>query len=341
MKRITLGLLLLAAALCLPAAEPKDNDNDFYNNTPYTELGTPTLTVDGEVQNPGPLSLDKLPLHTILYRETRLVDGKKEFGGAFRYEGVALSDILNGVQVQKKNQAEFNLPLDLLVVVENQAGERVVLSWGEIFYPAVRHRVLIALRAAPIVPTKTGKVWQVPSAPRLVCGDDLVSIRNLAAPSRLTILSVPHAYTVNRAIDPLYAGAIELSGADGKVCGKIRSLPGKAEQRTYAECFYGRGMGFHGYEEFHGALLKDVLLATFPAAPAALKQGYFVLVGADGYRIAVTAAELYNRNDRNEPLLIDRGVGEKGGRFSLFPAMDFFSDRAVKAVQYIRFDSIK
>ena len=341
MKRLSSILVLLALVMIAPASEVKDTDNDFYNNTPYTELGTPELTVDGEVLSAGKMALGELPLRTIIYRETRLVDGKKEFGGAFRYEGYALSDILNTVQLQKKNQAEFNLPLDLLLAVENAAGEKVVLSWGELFYPSVQHRILIAVRAAPIVPTKTGKIWQVPSAPRLICGADLASARNLSAPRRLTVISVPHSFPVTRNIDPLYAGVIQLTGADGRGIGKIRSLPGRAEERTYPECFYGRGMGFHGYEEFQGRLLRDVLAGTFAPTPDTLKKGYFVIVGADGYRIAVSASELYNRNDRNELLLIDRGVGENGGRFSLFPAVDFFSDRAVKAVQEIRYDTIR
>jgi hypothetical protein len=42
-------------------------------------------------------------------------------------------------------------------------------------------------------------------------------------------------------------------------------------------------------------------------------------------------------NDQAEFLLIDLGQGQSGGRYSVFPAADFFSDRAIKAVQEIHF----
>jgi hypothetical protein len=42
-----------------------------------------------------------------------------------------------------------------------------------------------------------------------------------------------------------------------------------------------------------------------------------------------------NRNDQQEILLIDRDNYEGAGRFSLFPACDFFSDRAIKAIMEI------
>jgi hypothetical protein len=68
-----------------------------------------------------------------------------------------------------------------------------------------------------------------------------------------------------------------------------------------------------------------------------MKTGYFVLFSVDGYRIALSYSKLCNRNDQAEFLLIDQGQGKSGGRYSVFPAADFFSDRAIKAVQEIHF----
>ena len=42
-----------------------------------------------------------------------------------------------------------------------------------------------------------------------------------------------------------------------------------------------------------------------------------------------------NRNDQEEVLLIQYGEGSDGGKFRLFPAGDFFSDRAIKAISEI------
>ncbi|MCK7537686.1 MAG: hypothetical protein MZV63_45405 [Marinilabiliales bacterium] len=59
------------------------------------------------------------------------------------------------------------------------------------------------------------------------------------------------------------------------------------------------------------------------------------LAGVDGYRAAFTLSELVNRNDQEETLVIDRKDEQGSGRFSLFPAADFFSDRAIKSVMEI------
>ncbi len=97
----------------------------------------------------------------------------------------------------------------------------------------------------------------------------------------------------------------------------------------------GGGKGFHGYQMFSGYLLKAILQQHIPATSEIMKTAYFVLIGADGYRIALAYSELCNRNDQAEFLLIDQGQEQDGGRYSVFPSADFFSDRAIKAVQEI------
>jgi hypothetical protein len=47
-------------------------------------------------------------------------------------------------------------------------------------------------------------------------------------------------------------------------------------------------------------------------------------------------SELFNRNDNGEFLLCDRGEKD-GGRFSVYPGPDFFSDRAVKALKEVHY----
>ena len=55
----------------------------------------------------------------------------------------------------------------------------------------------------------------------------------------------------------------------------------------------------------------------------------------DGYRCAISYSELFNRNDQQEFLLVKTDPGEDGGLFRIFPAGDFFSDRAIKSVSEI------
>jgi hypothetical protein len=107
------------------------------------------------------------------------------------------------------------------------------------------------------------------------------------------------------------------------------------EKRVFPSVFYGRGKGFHGVQYFNGRPLKDALKSYCTLDRNTLQRGYLVAASIDGYRIAMSAGELFNRNDQAEFLLLDRGEGSDGGRYAIFPAADFFSDRALKAVSAI------
>ncbi|MDZ7636282.1 MAG: hypothetical protein U5L72_18330 [Bacteroidales bacterium] len=82
-------------------------------------------------------------------------------------------------------------------------------------------------------------------------------------------------------------------------------------------------------------MLSEVLKGHFQSSADELRHGMVVIAGVDGYRAAFTLSEIVNRNDQEEVLLIGSDNYESAGRFSLFPAGDFFSDRAIKAIMEI------
>lgn len=337
MKRtILLASLLLALALGSPAQE----NNDFYDNTPVKNLaGTLSVEVLGEVSHPGPVDLASLPRHSLIVREARNGEEGLAFVGSYRYDGVSLFDILKEKFVAKKNEAEMRSVIDLLVAVENDRGDKVVLSWGEIYYPTALHRILIADRVAPIIPSETKENWPLPGAMRLVCGNDLISERVLEAPTRITVFSAPVHPAGKKGHKPLVSPGIQVVQADGRTSA-FAGLPARAERRVFPAVFYGRGKGFHGIQRFSGALLSEALKGFVAINPETLRRGYLVAAAVDGYRIAMSCSELFNRNDQAEFLLVDRGRNADGGRYAIFPAPDFFSDRAVKAVSHVYFLSL-
>lgn len=117
---------------------------------------------------------------------------------------------------------------------------------------------------------------------------------------------------------------------------EISKVPAGKERANYETIFYGRGRGIHSTTPFNGFLLKDVLQPYFKLTPEVLRSGYFVVASVDGYRCVYTFSEVFNRNDQAELLLIEDPDNQDGGAFRLFPAGDFFSDRAVKAVSEIK-----
>ncbi len=332
MKKTSLFVLLLFASFLAIRAQ---ENNDFYDNTPVKNLaGTLSIEVLGEVANPGPVDLASLPRHSLIVREARTGKEGLAFVGSYRYDGASLFDILKEKVVAKKNEAEMRSVIDLLVAVENAQGDKVILSWGEIYYPTALHRILIADRVSPIIPSETKENWPLPDAMRLVCGNDLISERVLEAPTRITVFSAPVHPAGKKGQTPLFSPGIQVIGADGRASA-FNGVAAKAERRVFPAVFYGRGKGFHGIQRFSGSLLSEALKGFVALTPETMRRSYLVAAAVDGYRIAMSFSELFNRNDQAEFLLVDRGRSADGGRYAIFPAPDFFSDRAVKAVSHV------
>jgi L-asparaginase / beta-aspartyl-peptidase len=330
MKKTALTLLMLAFIATAGA-----QTNDFYDDAPTNPLnGARKILVTGEVQKEVTVDMSRLPLHSITVKETTLSDSVAGFTGAYRYDGYSLYDILDKVVLKKKNEAEFPPIIDLYVEVTNDRGESVIFSWGEIYYPVNRHRLLIATSVARIVPSKAKDLWPLPVETRIVAGNDLVTSRNISNPVKITVKSLDSKYVINKGMTPLFSETMKIC-VNGKQRTIMTELPQTFDNETYQTVFYGRGMGIHGTTPFRGAMLAEILKGQYRKSAEALRQGLVVIAGADGYRAAFTLSEIINRNDQQEVLLIGRDNYEGAGRFSLFPAGDFFSDRAIKAIMEI------
>jgi hypothetical protein len=276
-----------------------------------------------------------LPLRSIIIKEALTSGDTNKFTGAYRYDGYSLYDILNHVVLQKKNAEEFPPIIDLYVKVENDQGESVVFSWGEIYYPVHRHEILIATQVARIVPSKTKDLWPLPTNIKIVAGHDLITERNISNPVKITVLSANVSYRIIKDIKPLFSSTILINKGDQQV-DKIVAKPGTVQRVKYETIFYGRGRGIHSTTPFSGALLKEKLKPFFPVSQQSLRNGILVFAAVDGYRCVYSYSEIFNRNDQAEVLFIDDLQNQDGGAYRLFPAADFFSDRAVKALAEIR-----
>ena len=291
----------------------------------------------GEVENPGKADLSKLQKHSVIVKETLLnADGSDSFTGAYRYDGYSLFDILSDRKLQKKNAAEFRPVIDLYVEIENQKGEKVILSWGEIFYPATLNNCIIATEVSRIVPSKTKDLWPLPVERKLVVGNDLITERNISNPVKITVRSWPHSIPVNRNLDPLYSPEFKIVNGENIVT-TIHENP-DLPLETLHTIFYGRGRGIHSTQPFTGFYLNNLLGKYFKISKGSLKQGLVTVVGKDGYRAVFSFSEIMNRNDQSEMLVVPCKEDKDGGQFRIFPSGDFFSDRAVKAVSEIHVD---
>jgi hypothetical protein len=308
--------------------------NNFFDNSETTDLTPVSIEIAGEVSNPGKADLSQLNYHSVIVKETVLNDdGSEIFIGAYRYDGYALSEIIDPFILNKSNAEEFPPLIDLFVEIENDKGEKVVLSWGEIYYANHLHEIIIAKRVMRIVPEKTKDMWPLPIENKLIIGSDLITERNINNPSKITIKTYPKEMVIEKGKYPLTSSTVEFS-IEGVNVETFTELPKNHPTTWLHTIFYGKGRGLHSTKPFQGMNCKDYFLNTIPLSKEAIQKGIFVFGAEDGYRVVFTYSEICNRNDQQYSILMYQNNSDKGN-FRIFPSCDFFSDRAVKGITNI------
>jgi hypothetical protein len=293
-----------------------------------------SIHIEGEIERPTTLELSSLPLHSFPVKELALEDGIERFKGAFSYSGYSLYDVLSCVKVHKANAADFSPATDLYVVVENKKGEKVVVSWCEIFYARDPHRFLLARNVRCINPSKVKASWPAPEEPRLICGNDRLNDRWIGSPTRITVRSFRGQFPLGTK-DKIYSGNILLGDTDRGF--QPLELDTSAEKRSHELVGFGHGMGFKGINSIHGYVLKDVLKEFRRPLLNVLSRTILIASAKDGYRAVFSASEIFNRSDTMDFLLIDRNESSEDGRYIIFATPDFYVDRNVKSVERIEF----
>ncbi|MFA8343373.1 MAG: hypothetical protein ACEPO8_10445, partial [Rhodothermaceae bacterium] len=176
--------IILMSVISFAQIIDETTSNDFFDNSPVTELKTQKVFVEGETKLNGEVNFNELQLRKLTVKEALLNDeNKPEFVGAYTYYGYSIFDILNKRMINKKNHKTFSPDVDLYVTIENDKGEKVALSWGEIFYPNQLHRAMIAVKVSCVLPSKTKVSGPVPTDMKLICGNDTFTHRNISNPT--------------------------------------------------------------------------------------------------------------------------------------------------------------
>lgn len=312
-------------------ADTIDATNNFYDNAETFNLEPNELEIAGEIENPGMVDFSKLPLRSVIVKETLLDEDGNKFVGAFRYDGYSLFDILNEARLAKKNGAEFPPIIDLFVEVENASGEKVVISWGEIFYANHLNEIIIATKVMRIVPSKTNELWTLPTKSKLVVSSDLITERNISSPTKITVKSYVKDLVVEHGKTPLFSPKFDFS-IENEVKDTYFQNPKDINEIILHSIFYGRGRGIHSTQPFQGVDMKTFLRSYVKLTKKSIRDGILVVAADDGYRVVYTYSEICNRNDQADVLLIYSPELTHNGVFRLFPTCDFFSDRAIKGI---------
>ena len=334
MKPMLWTFSLFAAAVL--AQDVNRATNSLFDNSELKTFAVKSIMVEGEVENPGLVDLNQLPLRSIAVKELAQERGKQVFLGAFLFYGWSLSDVLNSKKVKKAAGNTFSPPIDLYAVVENNKGEKTAVSWGEIYYTRDGSNILISKSVRAINPANGKTKWPLPEEPRLICGNDLLNVRFLSNPTKITVKSYRGIYSTEKPKN-MYSPEIKILMA-GNTAG-IADIGSSVEKRRWSSVGYGHGAGFKEVATFTGFLLKDLIDNSIKVRGDDLSNTLAVVSAKDGYHSVFSASEIMNRNDNQDILLIDKKDAEDG-RYTLFVG-GFFVDRNVKAVEKIELVSIK
>lgn len=310
--------------------------NDYFDNAEvYNLTSSNQIMIDGEIENAGTINFSDLPIQNVIVKET-LIDKEngEEFIGAYRYYGYSLWDILNKAKISKKNKNEFKPIVDLYVEIENDKGEKINISWGEIYLPNHLKEIIIATKVMRIIPTKSKDLWELPTENKMIIPSDLLTERNISNPVKITIKSFNKSFKTIKGLKPLYSPKIDIYKNEILVA-TLTKNPRDLNDESLHTILYGKGHGMHSTKPFTGKYLKEFLIKHLDLNKKNIREGLLTVVAKDGYRVVYTLSEIINRNDQSEVLLVCNPELKDNGIFRLVPTSDFFSDRAIKGIDRI------
>lgn len=333
MKKMFITFFFIAAMF----AQSGLKTNSFYDDRQVKEFSIDKIIVDGEVENPGEINLSSLPLKDAIIKDVyRDENGKLKFRGSYHYTGWSLFDIIDSKLVKKNNTKDFSPNVDLFIVIENAAGKKVVVSWGEIYYSKNPHKVLLTKSVSSISPSKDNKDWELPENPRFVFSDDLIGSRTIENPVKVTIKTPEKTFPK---LEDVFASEIKVL-LNGKELPSINVL-NLTEKRTFKNVGYGHGRGYKGINTVEAFVLREELTNRLKDENYTPENSFVIISSKDSYRAVYSLSELINRNDNNEFLLEDRSESQSDGKYTVFAAPDFFVDRNVRAVDKIEIFTVK
>ncbi|KAF0152247.1 MAG: Molybdopterin oxidoreductase/precorrin-4 methylase [Ignavibacteria bacterium] len=333
----TFVLLSLLMSLHLLAQNKGENTPSFFDDSELKEYSIQNILVEGEVENPSSVDLQLLYLNSFPTKIVVYGKDKNKFTGSYFVSGYSLFDIINQKKIKKANEAEFKPAVDLYVVVESDKGEKVVFSWGELFYSKNNYRAIIAKSVRSINPSKMKMKWTLPESTMLICGDDAFNFRSISNPTKITVKSFAGNYSKER-VKEIYTPEFTFVNNDVNVTAKDIS---GIERRKFRGLGYGHGMGWKGTEEVEGFVFKDVINKYLTIDEKQIASTILCISAKDGYRVTYSLSEIVNRNDMNDFLLIEKNSSLEEGKYNLVATPDFFVDRNVRSVEKIEILNVK
>jgi len=315
----------------------------------YAEAGS-GVNITGAVRNP--LEITMSSLETLSASEVQLndiiEDGK--FNGVFEVRGVPLKDVLDLAHVEKK-ETDFKKPIDLAILVRNNTGQMVTLSWGEVFYRN-KEEVILATSAKPVFPKKGIDHFEnkdeyhqmikilnrTVGFPRLIVRSDFYTDRSIEGVTEIEVYDLRPDVPGKKSPNP-HSGNFLVNGTVIKPYTTDRF--DEPSLRKITAHIVGEGRGYHGTHDLRGISLKELIMA---AKPNLGLNTVFLVSAPDAYRSLLSYGEVFLNPHSDRILVASERDGKpikEGGKFIMVLPDDLLADREVKAVRKIEVISLE
>ncbi len=298
-----------------------------------------TLKVTGMVKQEYQFAGDAFNALATACVRTREVSPEGEFLGAYRYTGVPVFNILDGVAPMKPKDVVYDSPLDMVVTFTSRSGKSVHFSYGELTMSDDGYPVMLAFHREEIKPNENPDEYDKNvfteniTGLRLICPKEPDTKRYLDEVVTMTfqLQKIPDAMLPAKKRGTKCSADSLSCIRDGKASAAVYA--GVTEQRVAHWIRVGHGRGYKGIDSAEGYNLRSFLTRNFPGCG---DDDFFMFVACDGYRVLFSGREIFSTDDGDSFMLLKSLNGKKPtGNNMLAPVKDYFVDRDVWGLSHI------
>ncbi|MEJ5360506.1 MAG: hypothetical protein WHV26_00465 [Spirochaetota bacterium] len=273
------------------------------------------------------------------YIFTREITPDSHYLGAYRYHGIPIANILDGIKIKKPAGAAFDGPHDIIVQFKSRNGKIAQCSYGELVMSGNMFNYILAYKRQPIQPAHEGSAYT-----KNLYKEDLKGLRLVIACDSDTSRYLDDVVEINLSV-PAYDSSLLPKTKKGMSCSSsaihcitkdtntIANFSTLQKQTVSNWIMVGHGRGYKGISTVAGFNMKSFLHKNFTHIP---KDAWFLFVGCDGYRCIFSYKEIFEHDTGNK-LLVATNINEKQvqGNFMVGSTADYFVDRCVWGLSHI------
>lgn len=306
-----------------------------------------SLEVSGYTERVYKFNTSALNAFAPVYLRTREVSPEGKFEGTYRYSGIPVLHILEGIAPKKPENAPFDRPLDMVVTFISAAGKQAHFSYGELTMADDSRPVTLAYQRKELVPSKESKEpykWNIHKGDvnglRLVCPGETDTGRYLDDVVKIVLREVD----VDNSILPVMQKGTKCSSNSVKIVegGKVSPLNTAGVKTASISKWIrtGHGQGFKGIVNAEGYNLISIIQRNFTDAGP---DNYFLVTACDGYRTLFSGREIF-LTEAGQSMMIVSSVDDKKNAtgLSMGTVKDYYVDREIWGMTHIvKIDPIK